>query len=46
MSPLIRMSEDLHRLITGASQQPKPFIFVGADLGAIVARFYAQMYEL
>jgi hypothetical protein len=40
------MSEDLNRLITSTSQQPKPFILVGADLGAIVARFYAQMYEL
>ncbi|CAF3377612.1 unnamed protein product [Rotaria sp. Silwood2] len=41
-----RMSEDLNRLISAASQQPKPFILVGADLGTIVARFYAQMYEL
>ena len=40
------MSEDLNRLITSTSQQPKPFIFVGADLGALVARFYAQMYEM
>lgn len=40
------MSEDLNRLITGTSQQPKPFILVGADLGAIICRFYAQMYEL
>ena len=40
------MSEDLNRLVTLASQQPKPFILVGADLGAIVARFYTQMYEL
>ncbi|CAF4752782.1 unnamed protein product [Rotaria sp. Silwood2] len=39
------MSEDLNRLISAASQQPKPFILVGADLGTIVARFYAQMYE-
>lgn len=40
------MSEDLHRLITATSQQARPLIFVGADLGAIVARFYTQMYEL
>ncbi|CAF3422313.1 unnamed protein product [Rotaria sp. Silwood1] len=40
-----KMSEDLNRLVTATSQQPKPFILVGADLGAIVTRFYAQMYE-
>lgn len=40
------MSEDLNRLITLTSQQPKPFIFVGADLGALISRFYTQMYEL
>ena len=40
------MSEDLNRLITATSQQSKPFILVGAGLGAIVARFYAQMHEL
>lgn len=41
----IRMSEDLNRLITLTSQQVKPFIFVGSDLGAIIARFYTQIYE-
>ena len=41
-----RMSEDLNRLVTLTSQQPKPFIFVGADLGALISRFYTQMYEL
>ncbi|CAF1443089.1 unnamed protein product [Adineta ricciae] len=40
-----KMSEDLNRLVTATSQQPKPFILVGSDLGAIVARFYTQMYE-
>jgi hypothetical protein len=40
------MSEDLNRLVTATSQQTKPFILVGADLGALVTRFYAQMYEL
>lgn len=43
---LDRMSEDLNRLITATSQQPKPFILVGSDLGAVVTRFYTQMYEL
>ena len=46
ISKLVRMSEDLNRLLTVTSQQPKPFILVGIDLGAIIARFYAQMYEL
>ena len=41
-----RMSEDLHRLVTATSEQPRPLIFVAADLGALVARFYTQMYEL
>ena len=40
------MSEDINRLVTATSQQPKPFIFVGADLGALISRFYTQMYEL
>ena len=40
------MSEDLSRLVTATSQQPKPFILVGTDLGAIVSRFYTQMHEL
>ncbi|ESO93742.1 hypothetical protein LOTGIDRAFT_228523 [Lottia gigantea] len=40
-----RMAADLHRLITSSSQQPKPFIIVGAELGATVAQFYTQMYE-
>ncbi|CAF3052265.1 unnamed protein product, partial [Rotaria sp. Silwood2] len=39
-------SKDLNRLISAASQQPMPFILVDDDLGAIVARFYARMYEL
>ncbi|CAF2954545.1 unnamed protein product [Rotaria sp. Silwood2] len=43
---LVRMSEDLNCLVTATSQQPKPFILVGADLSAIVTCFYAQMYEL
>lgn len=40
-----RMATDLHQLLTASSQQPKPFILVGAGLGASVARFYAQMFE-
>jgi len=39
------MVDDLHRLITYSSQQEKPFIFVGVELGAMIGRFYAQVYE-
>lgn len=40
-----RMIEDFHRLFTLSSDQPKPFILVGAELGAVNARFYTQMFE-
>ena|SRR6218665_521468 len=40
-----RMVDDLHRLITFSSQQPRPLILVGAEMGALVARFFAQIYE-
>ena len=33
-----RMSEDLRRLITESSTQPQPFILVGSELGALIAR--------
>ena len=33
-----RMSEDLRRLITESSSQPQPFILVGSELGALIAR--------
>ena len=33
-----RMSEDLRRLVTEASSQPQPFILVGSELGALIAR--------
>ncbi|PIK40602.1 hypothetical protein BSL78_22551 [Apostichopus japonicus] len=44
-STVERMVNDLHYLVTSSSDQPKPFIIVGAELGALVARFYAQLYE-
>ncbi|KAK2153006.1 hypothetical protein LSH36_311g03056 [Paralvinella palmiformis] len=44
-STVERMVDDLHRLITYSSQQEKPFIFVGVELGAMIGRFYAQVYE-
>lgn len=40
-----RMVEDLHALLTQSSNQPQPFILVGAELGALLAQFYAQMYD-
>ena len=39
------MVEDLRRLLNSASSQEKPFMFVGSDLGALIARFYAQIYD-
>lgn len=40
-----RMVEDFHRLFTLSSDQPKPFILVGAELGAVNTRFFTQMFE-
>ena len=40
-----RMVEDFHRLFSLSSDQPKPFILVGAEVGAVNARFYTQMFE-
>jgi pimeloyl-ACP methyl ester carboxylesterase len=40
-----RMTDDFHRLFTGSSSQPKPFILVGSELGAVNARFYTQLFE-
>ncbi|XP_059154386.1 uncharacterized protein LOC131939877 [Physella acuta] len=40
-----RMVDDLHNLISSSSQQPRPLILVGAELGAIVSQFYAHLYE-
>jgi pimeloyl-ACP methyl ester carboxylesterase len=39
------MVDDLHRLITFSSQQPRPLLLVGAEMGSLVSRFYSQMYE-
>ncbi len=41
----LRMVEDLRRLISTSSQQERPLIFVGAELGAMIARFYTQIYD-
>jgi len=40
-----RMVDDLHTLVTYSSQQPRPFLFVTAEIGSLVARFYTQVYE-
>lgn len=42
---LERMAEDLHRLITTSSQQERPLMFIGSELGAMIARFYTQIYQ-
>ncbi len=42
---IFRMVDDLHRLVTQSSSQPRPFILVGSELGALVARFYTQSFE-
>lgn len=39
-----RMVEDFHRLFTLSSDQPRPFILVGSELGAVNARFYTQLF--
>ncbi|XP_041361636.1 uncharacterized protein LOC121377635 [Gigantopelta aegis] len=40
-----KMADDLFHLFTVSSQQEKPFILVGAELGALVAQFYTNIYE-
>jgi len=42
---MYRMVDDLHALVTYSSQQPRPFLFVAAETGSLVARFYTQVYE-
>lgn len=37
-----RMVEDFHKLF---ENEEKPFILVGADLGATVSKFYTQMFQ-
>ena len=36
------MVEDFHKLF---ENEEKPFVLVGADLGATVAKFYTQMFQ-
>ena len=39
------MVEDLKRLISSSSSQERPLMFIGSELGAMIARFYTQIYE-
>ena len=39
------MVEDLRRLITTSSDQERPLMFIGSELGAMIARFYTQIYH-
>lgn len=39
------MVEDLRRLITSASSQERPIMFIGFELGSMISRFYTQIYE-
>ena len=39
------MADDLHRLVTFSSQQDRPFVIIGSEVGAMIARFYTQLYE-
>lgn len=38
------MVEDLRRLISTASSQERPIMFVGSEFGSMIARFYTQIY--
>jgi len=41
---VVRMVSDLHRLVTFSYPQQKPFILVGSELGALVARMYSHLH--
>ncbi len=40
-----RMAEDLHHLITSASQPERPIMFISSELGSLISRFYTQIYS-
>ena len=42
---VVRMVTDLHRLLTFAYPQHKPFVLVGSELGGLVARMYAHLHS-
>ena len=39
------MTDDLRRLITLSSDQERPLMFIGSELGALIARFYTQIFQ-
>lgn len=43
-STVERMVEDLHRLVSYASNQPKPLLLVSSDFSTFISRFYTQLY--
>ncbi|XP_065063526.1 uncharacterized protein LOC135690030 [Rhopilema esculentum] len=40
-----RMVDDIRLLFSNKTSHEKPFLLVGAEIGAVNARFYAQMYQ-
>ena len=40
-----RMVDDLRFLFSNKTSHEKPLLLVGAELGAVNVRFYAQMYQ-
>lgn len=38
------MTNDLHHLVTIAKPLTRPFVLVGSELGALIARHYALTY--
>lgn len=38
------MTNDLHHLVTTAKLLTRPFVLVGSELGALIARHYALTY--
>lgn len=39
------MVEDLKRLISSSSEQERPLMLIGSELGSLITRFYTQIYE-
>ncbi|XP_078584966.1 uncharacterized protein YbdG-like [Branchiostoma floridae x Branchiostoma japonicum] len=41
-----RMADNLHQVLQQKKEIKKPLILVGAEIGALVTRFYAQMHDV
>ena len=39
------MAEDLYKLLVVESGLPPPYVLVGVELGALISRFFAQIFE-